>query len=72
MNVLVVNIFSFLIQHRVEHGSIGSIDDDMLDVTVSRDVMTKPISREVSHDEQQQQQRDMPGSDGDMPLNMIS
>ena len=56
----------------MEHGSIGSIDDDMLDVTVSRDVMTKPISREVSHDEQQQQQRDMPGSDGDMPLNMIS
>ena len=42
----------------------------MIDVTVSRDVMTKPPSREVSRDEQPQQQQDSSG-DG-MPLNIIS
>ena len=44
----------------------------MLDVSVSRDIMTKPPSRQVSRDEQQQQQYEMSGSSGGMPLNMIS
>ena len=42
----------------------------MLDVSVSRDVMTKPPSRQVSRDEQQQ--HEISGSGGGMPLNMIS
>ena len=62
-----------------EHGSIGSvgsIDDDMLDITVSHDVMTKPPSREVSREEQQPTRRQPEASsdvnpDG-MPLNIIS
>ena len=43
----------------------------MLDVSVSRDVMTKPPSRQVSRDEQQKQ-HEISGSGGGMPLNMIS
>eukprot|EP00111_Clytia_hemisphaerica_P023317 TCONS_00068622-protein len=62
-----------------EHGSIGSvgsIDDDMLDIAVSHDVMTKPPSRELSREEQQPTRRQPEGPsdvnpDG-MPLNIIS
>ena len=56
-------------------GSIGSIDDEMIDVTVPNSVMTKAPSRSTSNEEQQSPRAEnevSEGGEGGMPLNIIS
>jgi len=62
-------------------GSLGSVDDEMIDLTVSHSVMTKPPSRSASNEDQQPPRAGdggaseggaSQGGEGDMPLNIIS